>query len=85
MGIQITEEMLDRINMTSEELLIELATHLYDMERLSMGQARHLANLDPIAFQKELAKRDIYIKYDLDEFMADMKTIEELDELEKTE
>jgi len=44
-----------------------------------MGQARHLANLDHISFQKELAKRNIYIKYNLDEFLEDMKTIEALD------
>ncbi|PSR13881.1 MAG: hypothetical protein DA408_04675 [Bacteroidetes bacterium] len=79
MGVQITEDVLDSINMTAEELLIEMATHLYDLEKLSMGQARHLANLDHISFQKELAKRNIYIKYNLDEFLEDMKTIEALD------
>jgi len=30
MGVQITEDVLDSINMTAEELLIEMATHLYD-------------------------------------------------------
>lgn len=67
MDLLIKEEVLGKAEITAEELIIEIATHLYDTGRLSMGQARNLSQLDHISFQKELAKRDVYIKYDIDD------------------
>lgn len=78
MGVQISEHVLKEANMTAKEFLAEVAVHLYDIGKLTMGQARKFAGLDPITFQKELAKRNVYIKYDINDFEEDMKTIEEL-------
>ena len=77
MGLTISDEVLRQADLTAEELLIEMAVHLYDTGRLSMGQARNLAQLDQISFQKELAKRDVYIKYDIQDLDEDLKTFEE--------
>ena len=63
MALIITDDTLAKAQMTADELLVDLACYLYDKKRMSMGQARHLAGLDQISFQKELAKRDIYIHY----------------------
>ena len=69
----IPAETLEQLRITPSELLIELAVHLYDTEKLSMGQAKKLANLTQIDFQKELAKRDVYIKYDIEDLEIDLK------------
>lgn len=69
--------------MSSDEMLIELATHLYEKKRLTMGQAKRLAKLDQISFQKELAKRDIYLNYNIEEFKRDLETLERLRELDR--
>ena len=50
--------------------------HLYDTERLSMGQARNLAQLDQISFQKELSKRNVFLKYDVEDLELDLKNLE---------
>lgn len=85
MGVHISDDQLSQAKMTPEEFLIEVATHLYDIGKLTLGQARNLANLDQISFQKELARRDIYIKYDYEDFLVDLRTIEELNkELDKS-
>lgn len=55
----IEEETLKKAETSAEELLIEMAVHLYDTGRLSIGQARNLVGLDQIYFQKEMAKRDV--------------------------
>lgn len=78
MDLLIKEEILKKAEITADELLIELATHLYNTERLSMGQARTLAQLDQISFQKELAKRDIYIKYDLTDLEIDLENLKKI-------
>ena len=75
MDLLIKDEVLKKAEITAEELLIEIAVHLYDTERLSMGQAKNLAQLDLISFQKELAKRDVYIKYDIEDLEKDLKNL----------
>lgn len=75
----IPAKTLEQLRITPSELLIELAVHLYDTEKLSMGQAKKLAGLTQIDFQKELAKRDVYIKYDIEDLETDLKNLSLLD------
>lgn len=76
MGLLITSDVLEKLNMTSQDFLIEIAVHFYDIGKMSMGQARKFANIDQITFQQELAKRNINIKYEVEDFMDDLKSIE---------
>lgn len=69
---------LEEIRLTPSELLIDLAVYLYDKERLTMGQAKKLAGLTQIEFQLELSKRDVHIKYDVEDFEKDLKTLKKL-------
>lgn len=80
MDLLIKEEILEKAEITAEELIIEIAVHLYDIGRLSTGQARNLAQLDQISFQKELAKRDVYIQYDIKDLETDLENLRKLKE-----
>ena len=71
----ISKSVLEKVKISGAELLIEMAVHLYDTERLSMGQAKKLANLGQLAFQQELSKRNINIKYDIIDLEDDLATI----------
>ena len=53
----ISKNILEQAKITTQDLRIEIATHLHDQERRSIDQARKLAGLGLISFQKELAKR----------------------------
>ncbi len=79
MDIKISEELLSKTQLTAHEFLIEIATHLYKIRKLTMGQARNLAQLDQISFQQELSKRNIYIKYGWNDLEDDLQTIKELE------
>jgi predicted HTH domain antitoxin len=81
MGVQIAEDVLRKVDMTADEFLIEIAVHLYDIGKMTMGQARNFAGIDQITFQGEMAKRDVYMKYSIEDFEDDLKTIEELEKL----
>ncbi len=76
MHLVIDKEILRKAEITAEELVIEVAVYLYDSGRLSMGQAKTLAQLDQIAFQKELAKREVYIKYEVEDLETDLKNLQ---------
>lgn len=75
MALIITDETLSKAKITANELLIDLACYLYDKKRMSMGQARHLAGLDHISFQQELAKRDITIHYTEEDLKKDLDNL----------
>ena len=83
MGVQITEEFLAKLNMTRNEFLLEVAVHLYDIDKMSMGQARNFAGVDQITFQKEMKKRNVFIKYDVEDLEEDLRSVREFDELIK--
>lgn len=46
-----------RIN--AEEMMMELAVHLSAQKQLTKGQTHRMAGLDQLAFQHELAKRNV--------------------------
>ena len=60
------------------DLRTEIAVYLYEKKRLSMGKVRKFAGLDLIAFQKELAKRDVYIHYDVSDLEKDIENLKTL-------
>ncbi len=75
--LRVPEQILSSANISAEQLLIEVAVYLYDSERLSLGQARALVQMDVISFQKELAKRDINIKIDIEDFEDDLISLDQ--------
>jgi predicted HTH domain antitoxin len=74
----VPKEILQNIHMSPDEMLIELVTHLYEKKKLSMRQAKRLAKLDQLSFQKELAKCNIYLNYDIEEFKHDLEAIKKM-------
>lgn len=75
MTFDIPDSVLAKSNIKPEELLIELAVYLYDKGHFSMGKAKRLAGLDHISFQKEMAKRNVYLNYGVEELEKDLKTL----------
>lgn len=74
----ISKEVLNSAHLSAEELSIEIATHLYATERLTMGQATRLAGIDRLSFQHELARRNIYLHITIDDVMKDVETLRNL-------
>lgn len=78
MSLIIPENILRKTEITGSELLLEISVYLYDKGRLSFGQAKNLAQLNQLDFQKELSKRDVYIKYDSDDLSQDLNNLNDL-------
>ena len=83
MGLVISEEVLLNANISAEDLLIEIAVHLYDIGKLSLGQARNMTGLDQISFQQEMSKRDVLIKYDVEDLQSDLNAIKAYKEMKR--
>lgn len=76
--VVIAGSILEEMEVSPSEFLIDLAVYLYDKERLTIGQAKKLAGLTQIDFQNEMAKRDVYFKYDLEDLEKDLKNLSSL-------
>ena len=81
MSVVIPDDILQAIKMTEDELKLEIAIMLYEQQKISSGKVRAWTGLTVIEFQHELAKRGLYINYDVEDFQSDIKTIQSLGSL----
>lgn len=78
MSMVIPDEILQTTRMTAAELMQELAVALFQREKLTLGQASHLAGMSQWQFQQLLASRQIPLHYGVAEFEADLQTLAEM-------
>jgi predicted HTH domain antitoxin len=78
MSIVIPQDILEAAKTTEEELKIELALLLYKQNKISSGKVRNWLGLSVLEFQHELAKRDLYLNYDVEDLKQDVETLKSL-------
>lgn len=72
------EELVRETGLSEEELRLELAVRLFELERFTLGQASRLAGLSQFAFQGVLGRRRIPVHYDENDFREDVETLRDL-------
>jgi predicted HTH domain antitoxin len=77
--IELPRHLVNAAKFTTEELKIELAVHLYENRRLSIGHAREMAGLSLWEFRQLLASRKISPHYSVSDLDRDVETWTELD------
>ena len=78
MSLVVPDEILQSARISEAELGQEIAVLLFQKEKLTLGQASRLAGMSQIQFQHLLASRQIPLHYEVTEFEADLKTLQEL-------
>lgn len=81
MSLVIPDEIVKATRMSEGELKKEIALHLFEKEKLTLGQAARLSDMSQLQFQHLLASRDVPLHYDVSEFEEDLDTLEELGRL----
>jgi len=77
MTIVISNEVLQKVEMSEEQLLQEIAVMLFQQERFTLAQASRFAQMNQLEFQKLLASRQIPLHYDIAELREDFKSLTE--------
>jgi predicted HTH domain antitoxin len=75
--IEIPDPIVQSAQLTEAELLREIAIVLFQQERITLGKASELANLNQIEFQKLIASRGISVHYDVADYEADLESLQE--------
>ncbi len=77
-AIKLPEDVLSAVRMTEQEIAVELAVHLFETGKLSIGKAKTLAGMTYWEFQNLLASRKISVHYGVKEYKEDIKTLRRL-------
>ncbi len=81
MSVLIPDEVLQASRLSEREFKVEIAVMLFQQEKLSLGQASQLANLQRLQFQHLLASRQIPVHFDVADLEGDLETLRELGRL----
>jgi predicted HTH domain antitoxin len=76
--LEIPQDVLDSARLTAGEALLELAVHLYEQGRLSIGKAHELAGLSLWEFRQLLGFRKIPPHFSIEDLEQDLETLREL-------
>lgn len=82
MSVVISDEILQASQLSPSEFRQEIALHLFQTGRLTLGYASQLADLQLNAFRQLLKQRNIPLYcYGVDDFELDLKNLRELGRL----
>jgi len=82
MTVTIPDETLNACGMTETEFKLEIAVMLFQVDKLTLGQASTLAQVNKSRFQEVLKERNIPIyRYDVEDFELDIKNLRKLGRL----
>jgi len=73
--IEIPQDVLDSARLTPDQLLVELAVHLYEQGRLAIGKAHELAGLTLWEFRQLLGFRQIPPHFAMEDLEQDLETL----------
>jgi predicted HTH domain antitoxin len=76
-SLVISDDVLQAAKISEADLMREIAVMLFQQERITLGKASQLAGLNQIEFQQLLATRNICLHYDVAEYEADIKSLQE--------
>jgi len=82
MSVVISDEILQASQLTPNEFRQEIALHLFQTGRLTVGYASKLAEMPLNAFRQLLKQRNIPLySYDVEDLELDLKNLRELGRL----
>ena len=75
MTLVIPDDILRASQMTEQEIQLEIAILLYQKDKISSGMVRAWTGLSVLEFQHELARRNLHLNYDVEDFEQDIQTL----------
>ncbi len=79
MLIAIHDEALRGLDLTEDQARLDLALGLFVDRRITLGRGAEIAKMTQSDFLKELGRRGIPVHYDVEDFRADLSTLESLE------
>ena len=81
MAVAIPDDIMMATRMTEGEMMQEIAVMLFAKEKLTIGQASHMAGMGLLQFQHLLASREIPVHYGIEGLTEDVRALQKLGRL----
>ena len=78
MTLELDDKIIHQTGLNAQQVLIELAVHLYETGMITVGQGGELTNIGHAAFQQELGRRSIFFHFDTSEWEKDQETLKKV-------
>ena len=78
MIIELSEDLLQKKDYSEKDFRIDIATVLYQKQIVTLARLARGCGLTRLAFQKELAKRNIPINFTIDDLNIDLQTLQSM-------
>lgn len=75
--IEVPREIATSARMTAEDLRAELAIHLFEQNKISLGKASEMARKNEWDFMQVLGSRGIPLHYDIEDYEQDKAMLRE--------
>ena len=75
MNIVVSDELLEGIDLSPGEAVVDFAVGLYSEDKATLGRAAAIAGMSQPEFLRELGRRRIPMHYDVDDFRADVLVV----------
>ena len=79
MSLVVPDGILRAARMSPSDLQREIAVLLFQLDKLTLGQASQYAEMSQLEFQRLVGSRHIPVHYDAREFLVDLDTLRKLD------
>jgi len=76
MSLLVSDEIVRASGLSESELLLEILILLFQQDKISLGKASELLEMNQIRFQRLLADRGICVHYDVVEFQEDLQHLQ---------
>jgi len=78
MKLEIEDELLEGVELSPKEARLDFAVGLFADRRITLGRAARIAQLSQTDFLQELGSRGISVHYGVEDFEADVRTLDAL-------
>lgn len=77
-SVIVPAKVLRASGLTEQELMVELAVHLFEEDLISLGVAKSLAGMSTADFMRLLGQRGVNMHYDVEDLEEDIRTLKKL-------
>lgn len=77
MNLQLESPVLDKLEISRDDLLADMAVGLYMDHRVTLGQAAGIAGLSQFDFRRLLGRLNVTIQYDTEDLRHDLAVLRE--------
>jgi predicted HTH domain antitoxin len=74
-NVVIADGLIDDLNLSREQVLLDFAVGLYSESRVTLGRAARIAGVSSSEFMKELGCRRVPMHYDVGDLASDLESL----------